>query len=177
MGDSNNASSNFAGVLSGYKQIAASLHFPDPTLDNVATWANANAGIKMDGPYVWEPPVLWWDTTQAGSAFGTTAEEGTESPPPAESLNKFLAPADQWPIGSTYNYHAGKPGSKFDNITAYSSGLNARYGTASTLADWTNKTEIMNYETARAFFEAWSSHEYTQSFGTIFLILRLTSRG
>src|SRR5205823_2469813 len=70
--------------LSQYKTIATSLHWQNPTLDNVATWANANAGMKMDGPYVWEPPLLWWDTTKAGSAFGTTAEEGTESPPPLE---------------------------------------------------------------------------------------------
>ncbi|HEX9386685.1 MAG TPA: hypothetical protein VF918_10240, partial [Anaerolineales bacterium] len=68
--------------LQQYKDIANSLHWQNPTLDSVATWCNSNAGMKMDGPYSWEPPVLWWDTSQAGSAFGTNAEEGTESPPP-----------------------------------------------------------------------------------------------
>ena len=67
----------------------------------------------MDGPYKWEPPVLWWDTSQAGSAFGTTGEEGTESPPPLESLQKFIGPADLWPIGSVWNYHSGAPHSVF----------------------------------------------------------------
>ncbi|HEY2979680.1 MAG TPA: beta galactosidase jelly roll domain-containing protein, partial [Anaerolineales bacterium] len=71
-----------ATILAQYKVIAGNLHWQNPTLDNVATWANSNAGVKMDGPYVWEPPVLWWDTSQAGSAFGTTAEEGFEAPPP-----------------------------------------------------------------------------------------------
>src|ERR671929_81098 len=102
--------------LAQYKTIATGLHWQNPTLDNVATWANANAGMKMDGPYVWEPPLLWWDTTKAGSAFGTTAEEGTESPPPLESLQKFLSPSDLWPIGAAWNYHAGKAKSVFDNI-------------------------------------------------------------
>ena len=81
-----------AAHLAMYKSTATALHWQNPTLDNVATWANANAGVKMDGPYKWEPPVLWWDTSKAGSAFGTTAEEGTESPPPLESLQKFIGP-------------------------------------------------------------------------------------
>ena len=117
-----------ASVLATYKATAAGLHWQNPTLDNVATWANANAGMKMDGPYKWEPPVLWWDTTQAGSAFGTTAEEGTESPPPLESLQKFIGPSDLWPIGAVWNYHAGKPRSVFDNIQVFTDGMNNRYG-------------------------------------------------
>ncbi len=160
-----------AAHLTAYKNAAAALHWQNPTLDNVATWSNANAGMKMDGPYVWEPPVLWWDTTKAGSAFGTTGEEGTESPPPLESLQRFLAPADQWPIGAAWNYHAGKAGSVFDNTTPFTTGLNSRYGTATGAADYSRKAELQNYENTRAFFEAWNAHEYTQSFGTVFWML------
>jgi exo-1,4-beta-D-glucosaminidase len=124
----------------------------------------------MDGPYVWEPPVLWWDTSRAGSAFGTTGEEGTESPPPLESLQRFLNPADIFPIGSAFNYHSGQ-GTTFNNISFFSKALNNRYGTATSAADFSLKSELLNYETTRAFFEAWSAHEYTQSFGTIFWML------
>src|SRR2546421_847477 len=127
--------------------------------------------MKMDGPYKWEPPVLWWDTSQAGSAFGTTGEEGTESPPPLESLQKFIGPADLWPIGSVWNYHSGAPHSVFDNIDVYSKGIDNRYGAATGPADFSVKSELMNYENTRAFFEAWSAREYTQSFGTIFWML------
>jgi exo-1,4-beta-D-glucosaminidase len=157
--------------LAQYKQIATNLHWQNTTLDNVATWANANAGMKMDGPYVWEPPNLWWDTTKAGSAFGTTAEEGTESPPPLESLQKFIPAANLWPIGAVWNYHAGKARSVFDNITPFTNGVNGRYGTTSSAADYARKAELQNYENTRAFFEAWSAHEFTQSFGTIFWML------
>ena len=45
-----------AAHLATYKSTATALHWQNPTLDNVATWANANAGVKMDGPYKWEPP-------------------------------------------------------------------------------------------------------------------------
>ena len=160
-----------AAHLSAYKNIAARLHWQNPTLDNVATWSNSNAGMKMDGPYKWAPPVLWWDTTKSGSAFGTTGEEGTEAPPPLESLQKFIPAGELWPIGTTWNYHAGKPRSVFDNISVYTGGLNNRYGTATSAADYSKKSELMNYENTRAFFEAWNSHEYSQSFGTIFWML------
>jgi exo-1,4-beta-D-glucosaminidase len=160
-----------AAHLAGYRSTAASLHWQNPLLDSVATWCNANAGLKMDGPYVWEPPVLWWDTSQAGSAFGTNAEEGTESPPPLESLQRFIGPADLWPIGSVWNYHAGKAHSVFDNLKQYTSGLEGRYGAATGAADYSRKSELQNYETARSFFEAWNAHEYTQSFGVIFWML------
>jgi exo-1,4-beta-D-glucosaminidase len=157
--------------LQQYKDIATSLHWQNPTLDSVATWCNSNAGMKMDGPYMWEPPVLWWDTSQSGSAFGTNAEEGTESPPPLESLQKFIGPNDLWPIGAVWNYHAGKAHSVFDNIKQFTNGVDNRYGTTGDAADYSRKSELQNYETARSFFEAWNSHEYTQSFGVIFWML------
>ncbi|MBO0884314.1 MAG: hypothetical protein J2P17_29095, partial [Mycobacterium sp.] len=159
-----------AAHLSEYKNIAGALHWQNPTLDNVATWSNANAGMKMDGPYVWEPPVLWWDTTKNGSAFGTTGEEGTESPPPLESVQRFLAPADQWPLGTAWNYHSGGSNT-FNNTTAFDKSIDSRYGTATSAADYAKKAELQNYENTRAFFEAWSAHEYSQSFGTIFWML------
>jgi exo-1,4-beta-D-glucosaminidase len=160
-----------AAHLTAYKNTAARLHWQNPTVDNVATWSNPDAGMKMDGPYVWEPPVLWWDTTRSGSAFGTNAEEGTESPPPMESLQKFIGPNDLWPIGSVWNYHSGKPRSVFDNIKPFTNGVNNRYGSTTSAEDYSRKSELQNYENTRSFFEAWNSHEYTQSFGVIFWML------
>jgi exo-1,4-beta-D-glucosaminidase len=157
-----------AAHLSAYKNIVAALHWQNPTLDNVATWSNANAGMKMDGPYKWEPPVLWWDLTRQGSAFGTTGEEGTEAPPPLESLSRFLTPAQTWPVGNAaWNYHVGRAGSVFDNTDVYTNALNRRYGTTTSAADYSKKSEVMNYENTRSFFEAWSARQHTQSFGSI----------
>jgi exo-1,4-beta-D-glucosaminidase len=156
--------------LATYKNTASTLHWQNPTLDSVATWCNPDAGMKMDGPYMWEPPVLWWDSSQSGSAFGTNAEEGTEAPPPLESLQKFIGPNDLWPIGTVWNYHSGKKG-VFDTIKQFTGGVDNRYGSTSDAADYSRKSELQNYENTRSFFEAWNSHEYTRSFGVIFWML------
>jgi exo-1,4-beta-D-glucosaminidase len=156
-----------AAHLTQYQAIATNLHWQNPTLENVASYSNANAGFKMDGPYVWEPPVLWWDTSQSGSAFGSTAEEGFEAPPPLESQLKFLSSADTWPQGTAFNYHAGSK-NPFDNIHWYTDGVNKRYGTTTSAADYSNKSELLSYESTRAFFEAWNANEYTSTFATIF---------
>jgi exo-1,4-beta-D-glucosaminidase len=153
--------------LTKYHTIATNLHWQNPTLDNVASYSNPAAGFKMDGPYVWEPPVFWWDTSLAGSAFGSTAEEGFEALPPLESQLKFLAPADVWPQGAAFNYHAGTV-DPFNNILCYTDALNRRYGTATSAADYSSKSELLNYESVRAFFESWNGYEYTRSFASIF---------
>jgi exo-1,4-beta-D-glucosaminidase len=46
--------------------------------------------------------------------------------------------------------------------------VNKRYGTTTSAADYSNKSELLSYESTRAFFEAWNGYEYTQSFGDIF---------
>ncbi len=127
-----------AAHLAMYKSTATALHWQNPTLDNVATWANANAGVKMDGPYKWEPPVLWWDTSKAGSAFGTTAEEGTESPPPLESLQKFIGPAD---LGRSVPSGTTTPGRRrASSTTSPSTRTRSRLVTARRRARLTTRT-------------------------------------
>jgi exo-1,4-beta-D-glucosaminidase len=163
--------------LSRYHGIAERLHWQNPTLDGVATWCDADAGMKMDGPYAWAPPVLWWDPGRAGSAFGTTAEEGTQSPPPLQTLRSFLPPDDRWPIGDTWNFHAGRPDSTFDTFHWTTDAIDRRYGPTRGLADYASKAELQSYETARSFFEAWNAHEFDgcsgrcASFGVIYWML------
>src|SRR5207247_3524773 len=69
------------------------------------------------------------------------------------------------------NYHSGKAHSVFDNITVYTDGINKRYGATSGADDYSRKSELMNYENTRAFFESWNAREHTQTFGTIFWML------
>jgi exo-1,4-beta-D-glucosaminidase len=158
-----------SNVFTQYTNIAAKLHWQNPTFDNVADYNNANAGAKMDGPYVWEPPVYWYADTTSGGAFGFCAEQGGESVPPEESLRKFIAPADLWPIGTVYGYHAGA--SPFDNLNFYSPGVNNRYGTTSNVTQYADRSQLLNYESERAQFEAYGANAYTLATGTIYWML------
>jgi exo-1,4-beta-D-glucosaminidase len=46
--------------------------------------------------------------------------------------------------------------------------VNRRYGTTGDVTDYSNKSELLSYESTRAFFEAWNANKYSQTFGTIF---------
>src|SRR4051794_37558802 len=80
--------------------------------------------------------------------------------PPLETLRSFLPPGDRWPIGHTWNFHAGRPHSTFDTFRWTTQAINRRYGKATGLTDYSRMAELQNYETARSFFEAWNVHEY-----------------
>jgi exo-1,4-beta-D-glucosaminidase len=159
-----------ATVLSSYKGIATNLHWQNPTLDNLASYNNTGGSVpKMNGPYVWEPPVYWYADTANGGAFGFCAEQGGESVPPEESLRKFIGPADLWPIGTIYGYHAGA--NPFDNLNFYSPGVNNRYGTGTNVTQYADRAQLLNYESERAQFEAFGANAYTLAQGTIYWML------
>ncbi len=157
-------------VLTPWKSIATALHWQNPTLDNVASYNNPAGSVpKMDGPYVWEPPVYWYANTTAGGAFGFCAEQGGESMPPEESLRRFLGPANLWPIGTAYGYHAGE--SPMDNLDYYSPGIDNRYGVTTNITQYAERAQLLNYESERAQFEAFGANAYTLAQGTVYWML------
>ena len=159
-----------ASVLTGWKAIATRLHWQNPTLDNLASYNNTGGSVpKMNGPYVWEPPVYWYANTTDGGAFGFCAEQGGESVPPEETLRRFISPAGLWPIGATYGYHAGA--SPFDNLNFYTPAVNNRYGTATNVTDYADRAQLLDYESERAQFEAYGANAYTLAYGTIYWML------
>lgn len=159
-----------ASVLAGYKNIATNLHWQNLTLDNVASYNNPSGSVpKMNGPYVWEPPVYWYADTSLGGAFGICVEEGAEAVPPEESLRKFIAPADLWPIGSVYGYHAGA--GVFAGLSFYSPGVTNRYGTTTNITQYAQRAQMLNYESQRAQFEAFGANAYLSSIGTVFWMM------
>ena len=162
-------------VLRNYKAIAKKLHWQNPTVNSAG-----QDGIKMDGPYVWEPPAYWYADTNNGGAFGFCAEEGGETPPPMESLEKFIPRGELWPMtfgaNSSYSYHVGKGGT-FGNIKTYNAGLDHRYGTPADLSEYSEWSQLQNYEAARGQFEAMAARAYNPetktgaATGTIFWMM------
>jgi exo-1,4-beta-D-glucosaminidase len=140
-------------VLSAWKAIASNLHWQNPTLDNVASYANPNGSVpKMNGPYAWEPPVYWYVDTIRGNAFGFCAEQGGESVPAEETLHRCLSPANVWPIGPAYGYHSGP--SPFNNLNWYSLALNSRYGAAGDLTQYSDRAQSSTTRIAGGLMKA-----------------------
>lgn len=132
------------------------------------------SGVKMTGPYEYVAPSYWLadspnhpSPTQCneggcGGAYGFNTET---SPGPAvptlESLERFLPKDHLWPIDEYWNYHAG--GGAFKDIHVFTDALNARYGKADNVQDYTTKSQLMTYEGIRAMYEAYSRNKYTST--------------
>ena len=123
------------------------------------------SGVKMNGPYSYEPPVYYSnEDPYLGGAWGFGTEMGPgEDVPPIESMREML-PADHlWPIDEYWNYHCGAEGSEFSNLNLYTNALNSRYGTATGVEDYCKKAQLMNYESMRAELEAWGRNKYVST--------------
>ena len=151
-----------AKVEKRYLEVAQQVRWPNPTLSSAADKVaehSGRSGVKMWGPYEWVPPKYWLEDTRKGGAYGFNTET---SPGPAipvlESMRKMLPEDKLWPINEFWNFHAG--GNQFKNVDVHTAALNARYGPASDLLDYTHKSQLMAYEGVRAMFEAFSRNKH-----------------
>ncbi len=119
-------------------------------------------GVKMRGPYAYEPPVYWFADTLFGGAFGFNTETGPGvQVPPLESLKKMFSPKHRWPMDSMWVFHSGR--GVFGSIDRYTHALEKRYGKPVSLNDFAMKAQVLNYETMRPMFEAFSVRRYTST--------------
>jgi exo-1,4-beta-D-glucosaminidase len=93
-----------------------------------------------------------------GYGFNTETSPGP-AVPPIETIHAMLPKEHWWPIDDWWNYHAG--GGAFKDIHVFTDALNARYGEARSLEDYTAKSQAQAYEGIRAMFEAYSRNKYT----------------
>lgn len=157
-----------ADVEQQYLNIEADLQWPNPILSHAAGKSDdltGPSGVKMLGPYDWEPPIYWYNTDAPGAAWGFNTEVGPGGAiPPLESLKKML-PADHlWPIDDMWNLHACQNGY---TVATFTNALSARYGTAASLEDYAKKAQLAAYESHRAMFEAFGRNKYNKAWGNI----------
>ncbi|GAA2784634.1 glycoside hydrolase family 2 protein [Crossiella cryophila] len=112
-------------------------------------------GMKMDGPYWWEPPNYWYNE-QLGGAAGFASEIGPgPTIPEMDELKKFLPQGDINKL-TDYNatqYHLSRSDT-FNKLTFWGTALDGRYGKPANAAEVVKKAQLANYETNRAQFEA-----------------------
>ncbi|MEA2015498.1 MAG: glycoside hydrolase family 2 protein [Actinomycetota bacterium] len=158
-----------SSILTAYRDIAEKLHWQNPARSSTS---GGQSGIKMNGPYKWVPPNYWYYDTKSGGAFGFCAEQGGETPPPEDSLRKFIPEKELWPISfvrdTSWKFHAGTSWSTFKDINVYNNAMNKRYGKPNNITEYSDRSQLMNYEQVRSQFEAYAANAYTLATGTIF---------
>jgi exo-1,4-beta-D-glucosaminidase len=152
-----------ADVEQKYLDIERELEWDRPTISSAAEEpgpVSGPSGVKMRGPYDYVPPSYWLLDTKNGGAFGFATEISPGAAvPPVESLEAMLPEARRrWPIDAGWNYHAG--GSEFKDIRRFTDALEARYGKATDVRDYTRKAQALTYETERAMFEGYARNKY-----------------
>lgn len=157
-----------------YLKVEKELMWPNPVISSAtgkATTITGETGVKMSGPYEYVAPAYWMqDSVGAnhpqncnpggcggGYGFNTETSPGP-AVPPIESITAMLPKEHWWPIDDWWNFHAG--GGEFKDIHVFTEALNARYGTANSLEDYSAKSQMQAYEGIRAMFEAYSRNKY-----------------
>lgn len=146
-----------------YLQVLKDYDQTRPYLGAAKEWdspVSGKTGVKMEGPYDWVPPIYWYSDTLRGGAFGFNTETGPGPQPPVlESIKKMIPEKDLWPIegNETWDFHNGRH--EFGTMKRYMKGLNNRYGTPNSIEEFAYISQILNYESIRPMFEAFSSNK------------------
>jgi exo-1,4-beta-D-glucosaminidase len=127
-----------------------------------STTPTGDSGMKMNGPYAYVPPGYWYSArSDEGGAVGFDSETSAgESIPRQSTLDQMMTPAEQrqlWQSPDTPQYHAGGTGSQFADLSIFDNALTRRYGPPASLNDYVRKSQLANYESTRAQFEAFGS--------------------
>lgn len=117
---------------------------------------------RRSGPWGFIDPMKYYDEL----AFGFNTELGTLSVPTAETIRKFIAKEDLWPIGDVWYYH---------NL-AYSDFGWKEYIEAvdkigkfpcKNVDEFCDRSQMLNYNSHRDLFESWNSRMWNNTSGVL----------
>jgi exo-1,4-beta-D-glucosaminidase len=170
---------------------AADFYPQNPLIASAEYKSTATLGVsgEKEGPYDWVPPNYWYDTTHlgtdttvtnAGAAWGYDSEESAgDTVPTMDSLNRFMSASDLsnlWQNTKFNQYHANyephcRIGYSFGTLCHFDTALSSRYGQWTSLAQYVQEAQALEYEDTRAQFEAFianANNTPLPSTGTIY---------
>ncbi|MCX5384575.1 exo-beta-D-glucosaminidase [Streptomyces sp. NBC_00083] len=156
--------SDYAPDLPTEREYLAALRAADwrtpvvPAASDTTTPLSGRSGMRMTGPYDWVPPAYWYDKREGGASGFNSETSAGPSIPTLDTLRRTLSPAELdilWTKPSAPQYHRS-PSRTFQTLGLFNSALAHRYGAPRSLADYTAKAQLAQYENVRAQFEAYA---------------------
>lgn len=151
-----------ADVEQDYLDVEKEMLWPNPVLSSATGKPAAlggATGVKMSGPYDYVPPSYWLVDDKFGGAFGFNTETGPGAAIPLpDGLRRFLPEKDQWPIDSTWDFHAGR--GEFKDLHVFNEAMRATYGWPQSMEEYSRIAQTMAYDGERAMFEAYARNKY-----------------
>lgn len=121
---------------------------------DVTSEVSGKSGVKMYGPYQYEPPSYWYLDTKNGGAYGFNTETGPGPQIPVLADVKKMIPSDHlWPIDSVWDYHCAG-GRTFNKLDVFNDALDHRYGPSNSLDEYVMKSGVSQYEAMKGMYEA-----------------------
>jgi exo-1,4-beta-D-glucosaminidase len=143
-----------------YVDALTAADWPNPIVPAAADASapiTGSSGMKMTGPYDWVPPNYWYNKREGG-AYGFNSETGAgPDVPTLDTLKRMMSTSELdslWQSPGTKQYHRS-PSSTFATLKIFDNAMNGRYGTPTSLDDYTRKAQLAQYEAVRAQFEAY----------------------
>jgi exo-1,4-beta-D-glucosaminidase len=143
-----------------YLKVIEQTQWPNPTCASAGDYTTlvGKTGVKMRGPYDYEPPMYWY-SDRDGGAFGFATEIGTgKALPSVEDLRRMLGDEHLWPQDTAWLQHS--QGGEYTPFTPFNDGLRGRYGEATDVNDFVRKAQLIAYDGERALFEAYGRNKY-----------------
>ena len=128
---------------------------------------NGPSGVYSSGPYQWTDPQIYYKKSEQGRDWVFKDETGIPSQPPLNSLVKII-PDLIWdttrvyPMNDSWGYHDAATGNgRYDRY--YDEMVN-RYGSPTSMEDFSSKLQLMNAMGYQGIFEA-AQHKLNQTGG------------
>jgi hypothetical protein len=117
--------------------------------------------MRGSGPWnYFEDPSLYFTR----NALGFNTELGTFAIPTANSIRKFIAPEDLWPINDVWAYHDLHHTSQ--NFQGFMASVN-RFGEPQSMEDFARQAQFVSYNAWRNIMEAWNSRMWNTTTGLL----------
>jgi len=127
------------------------------------------AAVYSSGPYSWQDAAQYYKLVNRGRDWLFKDETGIPSQPPYASLPKIISnlipdSSLPYPLNNTWGYHDACTGN--GHYEVYYKAMADRYGTPTSMKDFSDKMQLINADGYRGIFEA-TAHKLNETGGVM----------